>query len=455
MALTETQPESLGHMKLCTKLLLGFFLLVLMTAGAGGAGLFYIEKIRQEAVTLSKAASPKVDTTSEMAKQKKNAPITSLKRLNARVGQARLGLGVIMVVGLSLGLWYAAFVVRSISKPLSQLTGMVKDMTEGNLTARIDVKSTDEIGDLARCLNTFTERLQTSMREIIGNAATLNTASGQLSAVSEEMLHSTSSMSDKFTTVTSTSKDMSGSMVTVSAAFDQAMSNVRTVATSTEEMTSTVSEIAQNAEKSRQVTTVAVQNVTSASARVDELNTAAQEINKVTDVIMEIAEQTKLLALNATIEAARAGEAGKGFAVVANEVKELAQQTNAATEDIRAKIDAMRQSSHSTVQEIGQIRTVVTEVNDLVTSIASAVEEQAVTTRDIASNTAQTATGLQDSIHTVTQAADTSEFITADMSKLNQTSTELETISARLKDEATALGTVGHDLQKTIAWFKV
>ena len=103
MALTETQPESLGHMKLSTKLLLGFFLLVLMTAGAGGAGLFYIEKIRQEAVTLSKVASPKVDTTSEMAEQKKNASITSLKRLNTRVGQVRLGLGVIMVVGLILG----------------------------------------------------------------------------------------------------------------------------------------------------------------------------------------------------------------------------------------------------------------------------------------------------------------------------------------------------------------
>ena len=77
------------------------------------------------------------------------------------------------------------------------------------------------------------------------------------------------------------------------------------------------------------------------------------------------------------------------------------------------------------------------------------------TTFDIASITAQTATGLQDSIQTVTQAADTSEFITADMSKLNQSGTELETISARLQDEATALGTVGHDLQKTIAWFKV
>jgi methyl-accepting chemotaxis protein len=169
----------------------------------------------------------------------------------------------------------------------------------------------------------------------------------------------------------------------VVAATERSGENVTSIAVSTEEMTSTVIEIAQSAEQARGVAENAVRSVDNASKRVDSLGIAAKQISNVTETIVEIAEQTKLLALNATIEAARAGEAGKGFAVVANEVKELAQQTNSATSDIREKISAIQEATQGTIEEINGITRVITEVSDYVAAIATATEEQSVTTREI------------------------------------------------------------------------
>jgi methyl-accepting chemotaxis protein len=151
----------------------------------------------------------------------------------------------------------------------------------------------------------------------------------------------------------------------------------------TEKMSTTFANIAMSAEKARGVAGAAVSNVNAASNRVGELGAAALEINKVTDVIVEIAEQTKLLALNATIEAARAGDAGKGFAVVANEVKELALQTNNAIAEICNKVEAMQQSTDNTIAEIGAINQTIKAVNEIVVTIAGAVDEQSIPTKDV------------------------------------------------------------------------
>ncbi|MGE5670521.1 MAG: methyl-accepting chemotaxis protein, partial [Fibrobacterota bacterium] len=162
--------------------------------------------------------------------------------------------------------------------------------------------------------------------------------------------------------------------------------NLAMVGAASEEMSMTVAEIAKNAEFARQRTANAVKSAESAQESVDKLGGAAAEINKIIDVIVEIAEQTKLLALNATIEAARAGDAGKGFAVVAGEVKDLAKQTNDATADIRKKIATMHSSTDNTIHEITQIFGIIHSVDDVVSTIASAVEQQSATTRDISNN---------------------------------------------------------------------
>ena len=176
---------------------------------------------------------------------------------------------------------------------------------------------------------------------------------------------------------------MSVSLAQVATTAEQASNNVTVVAAATEEMSATVQEIAHNSEKARTITAQAVSQAAGANQTVDQLGQAALgEIGKIPETITEISEQTNLLALNATIEAARAGEAGKGFAVVAGEIKDLAQQTAKATEEIRQKIHMIQQSIGGTVAEIGQVSGVIQEVMDIVASTAAAVEEQATTTRE-------------------------------------------------------------------------
>ena len=197
---------------------------------------------------------------------------------------------------------------------------------------------------------------------------------------------------------------MNGRLNIVTSTAAASAEQVGVIIGATEKMSATIAGIAINAEKARDVAGTAVSNVNAASNRVDELGAAALEINKVTDVIVEIAEQTKLLALNATIEAARAGEAGKGFAVVANEVKELALQTNNAIAEIRNKVEAMQHSTDNTIAEIGAINQTIKAVNEIVVTIAGAVEEQSIPTREIVRQLNQGVSGIKSIRETVNAA---------------------------------------------------
>jgi len=202
-----------------------------------------------------------------------------------------------------------------------------------------------------------------------------------------------------------------------------------------------LSEIAKNAEKARQVTAEAVAGTNAVSGMMVGLSTSAEEINKVIDVITEIAEQTKLLALNATIEAARAGDAGKGFAVVAKEVKDLAQQTNEATGTISSNIQAMHDSTQSVVGEIKNISGIINNVNEMVSLIATSVEEQNVTTQDIAEN--------------INQAALSSRSIAEDLTKTSSASSSVFNDTTQVNSHALELGEVGQKLIEMVNKFKI
>jgi methyl-accepting chemotaxis protein len=173
-------------------------------------------------------------------------------------------------------------------------------------------------------------------------------------------------------------------------------------------MSASIKEIAKNANESAKVSTSAVRTAEATNATVAKLGESSAEIGQVIKVITSIAQQTNLLALNATIEAARAGEAGKGFAVVANEVKELAKETAKATEDIGRKIEAIQGDTKGAVAAIGEITTVINQLNDISNTIASAVEEQTATTNEITRNVQEGAKGasqVADNIVSVAQAA--------------------------------------------------
>ena len=182
---------------------------------------------------------------------------------------------------------------------------------------------------------------------------------------------------------------------TMSASAEQVSAMVSTVASAAEEMSASIGEIARNAGQAANITTKAEAKSQETKVIVDVLGDSAKQIGQVVEVIKDIAAQTNLLALNATIEAARAGEAGKGFNVVANEVKELAKKSAASTETIKQQIQTMQGNSSKAIEAINDISTIVNEISKINQGIASAVEEQSVTTTEISRSIQEASRGSQ------------------------------------------------------------
>ncbi|GAB1693518.1 methyl-accepting chemotaxis protein [Krasilnikovia sp. M28-CT-15] len=210
------------------------------------------------------------------------------------------------------------------------------------------------------------------------------------------------------------------------------MTTPRSVAAAAEEMTASIHEISKSASEVAAVAADAVAAADSAGARIQRLSTSSSEIGAVVQAINAIAEQTNLLALNATIEAARAGEAGKGFAVVAGEVKDLAQETARATEDIAARVRAIQEDSDGTVHTIGEFQGVLGRINDYVTMIAAAVEEQNATTASMSRNVTQAAVGSTGIAVHITGVAETVRVTNGAVTSSSATIAELTAMAEEM-----------------------
>lgn len=347
------------------------------------------------------------------------------------------------------------FITRSITAPLIKGVDFAQRMSSGDFTQKLDIDQKDEIGMLADALNSMTSNLGTIFRDVRGDVETLHASSTELSEISQHMADGSEETSGKSDKVNNAAHEMNSNMNSVAAASEQALTNLNLVAAATEEMTATINEIANNTESARGITGNAVEQARSASGRVNELGKAAREIGKVTEVITEISEQTNLLALNATIEAARAGVAGKGFAVVAGEIKDLAKQTASATSEIKKEIENIRATISVTIKEIQQISDVNNEINDIVSSIATAVEEQFVTTKEVAENISQASTGFSEVNQNVVQTAAVTQDITKDISEINQAAGEMSNSSSKVMLSAEQLQKLAQRLNEIVKMFKV
>lgn len=365
---------------------------------------------------------------------------------------------IIALIALISSFLIGFLITRSIAVPLKRLIAHIGEVANGNFSIAVSHSATerkDELGECARALEAMNQKVGSMLKEVIKIVQVLNSTSNELTDISVKMVEETKEATNKTQSVAAAAEEMSNNNSTVAASMEETSSSLSSIATGTEEMTSTIAEISNNSERARSVTGMAVEQATRSQELMKQLGVAAQEINKVTESITSISAQTNLLALNATIEAARAGAAGKGFAVVANEIKELAQQTAAATEDIKIRIDGIQSSTQITIADIEQIAKVINQVSDTVISIATAIEEQTVTTKDISKNIAEASGVVSSSTELIAQTSDVSKTIAQDIAMVNSVTEGINENSSVIQNRSTHLLKLADELSQLVSKFKI
>lgn len=347
-----------------------------------------------------------------------------------------------------------AVINRSIVKPITSITNVMNCLAQNDLSVTIpSIKRKDEIGHLVQAAERFKEsvikgkqlaeeqkaeqykqgaRAQKLEEEVKAFQKSVSLiVSGVASAA--DQLHTTSETLSKNATNTSEQA------TSVAAGAEQASANVQTVASSAEELTASISEVSNHVTVVLKEADKAVQQANQTNETVKNLSQEAEKIGSVIELVQQIASQTNLLALNATIEAARAGEAGKGFAVVASEVKNLANQTAKATEEISLQVANIQQITNGTSKDIDQISKVISNINEYMVSSSSAVEEQRAATQEISRSINEASHGTQD--------------VSSSIVKITQASSETGTLAQETLNAAKNLATQSGDLKQEVEAF--
>ena len=345
--------------------------------------------------------------------------------------------------------------VIAIIKRMQSIRGFAKNLGDGNLSAVSGVSGGDELGIIGNDLDIMARELSSIFSGIKEDTQALEESANALMTTATAISENAAETAGRSHTVSAAAEEMSVNFAAINDAVERTSDNVNMVANSTEEMSSVITEIAENTGRARSITHDAVDKANLSSQKVGELRTAAGEIDKVTETIMTISAQTNLLALNATIEAARAGEAGKGFAVVANEIKELAQQTADATDEIADRINGIQNSTSDTSREITTIVQIIGEIDNIVGSISAAVEEQSVTTRDIATNVTDSSQGMMEINENISQGTAVVAEVAQDITTVSHTTTELDDSSSDLQKNAASLRDLAGHLEQSMQRFKL
>lgn len=306
---------------------------------------------------------------------------------------------------------------RSIASPIQRMCGVMTSLASGDFTVHVPERNRkDEIGEMAKAIDVFkdngrqVEALRHDQEEAAARQARQRQADlaematqfeNSVMGIVRTVSTSSSQMHEAAESLSSTARQTSDLAGGAAAASNQATANVQTVASAAEELSASIAEIGQQVGQADVISKKAVDEAHETGVLVKNLAETADKIGGVVQLINDIASQTNLLALNATIEAARAGEAGKGFAVVAGEVKNLANQTARATEEIAIQISGVQGNTKQAVDAIGRIQSTIEDVRGISSNIAQAVGQQSSATNEIAQNVSQAAVGTSEVSHNV------------------------------------------------------
>ncbi|GIH97314.1 chemotaxis protein [Planobispora siamensis] len=327
-----------------------------------------------------------------------------------------IGVGLALVVAVGLTFLITASVVR----PAQQVADGLRTLARRDLSHTLPEDGNDEIAEMARAFNQAGGAMREALTGVGERTETLTAAGRQLSSLAQRL--------------DTQAAGTSGKAAEVSQSAAEVSSHVTTLAAAAEEMNAAIDEIARGTSAAATVAAEAVTSARTTSRTVGHLSEASAEIGQIVKTITSIAEQTNLLALNATIEAARAGEAGKGFAVVAGEVKDLAQETARASEDIISKIASIQDETGRATQAITEISRVVERVSEIQSTIAAAVEEQSATSKEINRSVAELAGGSQRIAGSIADVAHTASATTGEADATRRASTELAGMSGALQE---------------------
>ncbi|MEO5336560.1 MAG: nitrate- and nitrite sensing domain-containing protein [Magnetospirillum sp. WYHS-4] len=351
-----------------------------------------------------------------------------------------------------------AVIVRGITGPIAGMTDAMGQLARGDTSVAIPgVGRGDEIGHMAAAVQIFkdnriaADRMAEDQRREEASKEQRRQAMERLMNVFEKgvtgvlgaVKTASTTMEGTAQGMAATAEETSRQATHVAAAAEEASTNVQTVAAATEELSASIAEISRQVNQANTIAANAASEAERTNAQVRSLADAAQKIGEVVALITDIAEQTNLLALNATIEAARAGDAGKGFAVVASEVKNLANQTARATDEIGAQIAGIQTATGDAVTAIQGISRTISDVSAAASAIAAAVEEQGAATREIARNVEEASkatTDVSSNIAGVNQAAtDTGESATEVLGATRQLLHESDVLRKEVEDFLTGI----------------
>ncbi len=364
------------------------------------------------------------------------------------IGIATL-LGFVVVAGL-----YVILANWSL-KPVQGLNRNMKQIAEGDLTVKTDVKQKDAIGELADSINETTTHLNSLVQNVTVDSTSVLSISEALSSLAGKIETENGACSNKADEVYEAGQTLAANVTQIAATAEEYSATVNTIAASIEQLNASVNEIARSCVEEAKIAEDANSKAQHTRGVIENLGVTAKEINQIVEVINGIASQTNLLALNATIEAASAGEAGKGFAVVANEVKELARQSSQATEKIADQIQAIQKATANSVEEIGSITDTIENISEIATTISSAVEEQSATVAEVSNMVAsfssasiEMSTGIQDSAVQTENVTDNIREITALLSSTQFGNQQNRSISDKLQ-------LVAKEMNENIRGFKL